>query len=142
MRTINVALPSHAVIVRENRTERKKNTNIQGGTERLDATTSSGKTHTHTHTKRTNVYGRRENRARTAMTIDKGKTGCIQTSKSCSNYSAGNYGSAVDAGQDEYTILHPYDGSINTTREILSGCTHIRLLEAAAHLHVLCYNLV
>jgi hypothetical protein len=49
MRTINVALPLHAVIVRENRTERKKNTNIQGGTERLDATTSSGKTHTHTH---------------------------------------------------------------------------------------------
>jgi len=35
------------------------------------------------------------------MTIDKGKTSSIQTSKSCSNYSAGNYEPAVDARPDD-----------------------------------------
>jgi hypothetical protein len=97
------------------------------------------KTHTH---KRTNVYGRGENRARTPLTIDKWKSSSIQTPKSCCNYWAGNYVPAVDSGPDEYTILHPYDGSINTTRENVFGCTYIRLMEVTAHFHVLVYYVV
>jgi hypothetical protein len=40
------------------------------------------------------------------------------------------------------SFIRMTDGSINTTRDSFSGCTHMRLLEAAAHLHVLCDNLV
>jgi hypothetical protein len=71
------------------------------------------------------------------MTIDKGKSSTIQTPTSCCNYSAGNYEPVVDSGPDELTILHPYDGSINMTRESFSGCTCIRTSEVAVLIHVL-----